>query len=84
MLTSIPASVVAYEKEAPRPDMQWIDYGMGGLATQALSLAPAGAARDLATLHTVLAAKGLLAGYEVTQRFYEIGTPDSLAEPRGS
>ncbi len=58
--------VVAYEKEAPRPDMQWIDYGMGGLATQALSLAPAGA-RDLATLHTVLAAKGLLAGYEVTR-----------------
>ena len=71
--------VVAYEKEAPHPEMQWIDYGMGGLATQALSLAPAGA-RDLAALHTVLAAKGLLAGYEVTQRFYEIGTPESLAE----
>jgi N-acetyl-alpha-D-muramate 1-phosphate uridylyltransferase len=71
--------VVGYEKEAPRPDMQWIDYGMGGLSTQALSLAPA-RTRDLAALHAALAAKGLLAGYEVTQRFYEIGTPDALAE----
>ena len=35
---------------------------------------------DLATLYRRLAEQGELCGYEVTERFYEIGTAESLAE----
>ncbi len=41
---------------------------------------PAGQTHDLAQLFTALAAEGLLAGLEVPDRFYEIGSPDGLAE----
>jgi N-acetyl-alpha-D-muramate 1-phosphate uridylyltransferase len=71
--------VRAYDKSAPAPRMQWIDYGLGGLSPEALALAPVGA-HDLSSLHSLLAAQRLLLGYEVTERFYEIGTPASLEE----
>jgi NDP-sugar pyrophosphorylase family protein len=71
--------VVAYEKLNPTPQMLWIDYGLGGLRADALSLAH-GDERDLASLYGVLAAAGELCGYEVYERFYEIGSPASLAE----
>ena len=68
--------VVRHDKAAPRPDMQWIDYGLGALRADALDLP----GDDLADVYRVLAERGELAGYEATERFYEIGTPDSLAE----
>jgi len=71
--------VVAYDKHAPTPEMHWIDYGLGGLEAAALERVPAGEA-DLARLYHDLAAAGELRGYEATERFYEIGTPDALAE----
>jgi NDP-sugar pyrophosphorylase family protein len=71
--------VVAYEKIEPSPEMRWIDYGLGGLTTKALSLAQAGQ-RDLAGLYGRLASAGELFGYEAHERFYEIGTPEGLAE----
>jgi NDP-sugar pyrophosphorylase family protein len=71
--------VVAYDKRAPTPEMHWIDYGLGGLTAAALDRVGAGES-DLATLHHLLAAEGELCGYEATERFYEIGTPEALAE----
>lgn len=71
--------VVAYDKAAPTPQMEWIDYGLGGLQASALSLV-AQDERDLAALHVRLAAAGELFGYEAHERFYEIGSPESLAE----
>ena len=68
--------VVRHDKAAPRPDMQWIDYGLGALRADALDLP----GDDLADVYRGLAERGELAGYEATERFYEIGTPDSLAE----
>jgi NDP-sugar pyrophosphorylase family protein len=73
------ALVVAYDKRAPTPAMRWIDYGLGGLETRALS-AVAPDVSDLAELYHVLAARGELYGFEATERFYEIGTPEALAE----
>ena len=58
------------------PGHGWIDYGLSVLT-------PGGAAAseaDLAQVFTRLAAAGQLAGYEATERFYEIGTPEALAE----
>jgi NDP-sugar pyrophosphorylase family protein len=70
--------VVAYDKAAPTPAMRWIDYGLGVLTPAALDVLPDEA--DLAGVYRELALQGRLAGYEATERFYEIGTPDALAE----
>jgi NDP-sugar pyrophosphorylase family protein len=71
--------VVAYDKDAPRPEMRWIDYGLGGLDRGALELVDP-LESDLSTLQRRLAAAGELCGYEATERFYEIGTAAGLAE----
>jgi MurNAc alpha-1-phosphate uridylyltransferase len=70
--------VIAYDKAAPTAEMRWIDYGLGVLTPEALDVAPGEA--DLAGVYRELARRGELAGYEATERFYEIGTPDALAE----
>jgi NDP-sugar pyrophosphorylase family protein len=69
--------VLRYDKAHPDPDMAWIDYGLGVLTPEALD-ADRGA--DLADVYHRLAERGELAGYEATERFYEIGTPAALAE----
>lgn len=71
--------VISYDKFAPTPEMEWIDYGLGGLRRAALEIVPA-AERDLSTLYARLAELGELTGYEAKERFYEIGSPTSLAE----
>ncbi len=71
--------VIRYDKHAPTPEMSWIDYGLGGLTADALSLAGEDE-RDLAGLYQRLAELRRLCGYEAAERFYEIGTPSGLAE----
>jgi NDP-sugar pyrophosphorylase family protein len=71
--------VLAYDKVAPTPDMDWIDYGLGGLTAAALSAVDA-RERDLSSLYSRLAQLGRLCGYEATQRFFEIGTGAGLEE----
>jgi len=71
--------VVSYDKHAPLPQMSWIDYGLGGLEQSALDLVPPGT-RDLSDLYSKLAREGLLCGFEASERFYEIGTPQGLAD----
>jgi NDP-sugar pyrophosphorylase family protein len=59
----------------PPAEMRWIDYGL--LAFRRWVIAervPAGPVRDLAPLCSELADHRLLAGFEVGQRFYEIGS----------
>jgi N-acetyl-alpha-D-muramate 1-phosphate uridylyltransferase len=71
--------VTAYDKRAPAPEMSWIDYGLGGLHSQMLDLLP-DSSDDLADLYHELAKRGELFGFQATERFFEIGTPASLAE----
>lgn len=71
--------VVRYEKRRAVPDMQWIDYGLGGLTKGVLEKVDS-SETDLAALHHVLANDALLYGYEASNRFYEIGTPTTLEE----
>jgi NDP-sugar pyrophosphorylase family protein len=70
---------VLYDKRAPTTTMQWIDYGLGGLRRAALDQVP-GYVSDLAELYHALSLRGELFGYDVTERFYEIGTPAALIE----
>jgi NDP-sugar pyrophosphorylase family protein len=71
--------VLRYDKINPSPEWTWIDYGLNVLTPEAMAFG-AGLDRDLAALCSRLASHGLLAGYEATERFYEVGTPDALAE----
>src|SRR5262249_31042822 len=74
--------IVDYDKRAPRPDMPHIDYGLGLLTKEPLDLVPADTRHDLADLYRDLLARSALAGFEVHQRFYEIGSPEGLRETR--
>jgi NDP-sugar pyrophosphorylase family protein len=75
---------VIYDKSRPeewRERMEWIDYGFSILTRTAVTdrIAP-GEVADLADLMRDLSAAGQLAGYEVADRFYEIGSPEGLAD----
>jgi NDP-sugar pyrophosphorylase family protein len=69
-----------YEKKQPTPDMRYIDYGLGVFDAAAFTGFPAGKAFDLAEVYRNLIARNELAGHEVKQRFYEIGSHAGLAE----
>ena len=71
-----------YDKKILVPDMEYIDYGLGILQASVLKRYPADHALDLATVYQDLLAQDQLAGYEVSQRFYEIGSPAGLQETR--
>lgn len=71
--------VTAYDKRAPGAGMQWIDYGLGGLRADVVDLI-GGDTAELSDLYRELAVRGELFGFPATERFYEIGTPASLAE----
>jgi D-sedoheptulose 7-phosphate isomerase len=74
--------VSRYDKRAPTADMRHVDHGVTLLRAAALSQVPAEGAADLGDLYARLAEQGLLAGYEVQHRFYEIGSPQGLEETR--
>jgi NDP-sugar pyrophosphorylase family protein len=74
--------IVRYDKRHRTPDMQHIDYGLGIVSAMALEPYPPGEPFDLATVYQEIANQGRLAAYEVTSRFYEIGSPDGLEETR--
>jgi NDP-sugar pyrophosphorylase family protein len=72
--------VVRYNKRQPDLEMTYIDYGANLYRAAALERIPPDGRYDLGDLTHVLAADGLLAGYEVTQRFYEIGSVHGVRE----
>ena len=69
--------VTAYGKRRPPLGARWIDYGL--LAFESRVFDQEGTA-DLSDVCTALAARGSLAGFAAQERFYEIGTPEALAE----
>lgn len=71
--------VIRYDKRAPGPEMSWIDFGLGGLRARTLDLLP-DTVDDLSDLYHELSARGELFGFAATERFFEIGTPASLAQ----
>lgn len=75
-------AIVRYDKTPGIAGMTHIDYGLGGLRADALAAYSAGAKLDLAAVYQALLARGELAGYEVSERFYEIGSPSGLADTR--
>jgi NDP-sugar pyrophosphorylase family protein len=72
--------IKGYDKFVKTSAMHYIDYGLGVLTREALLTFALEESFDLARLYCLLAQRGLLAGYEVHERFYEIGSPTGLAE----
>ena len=74
------ARILAYSKQDRTPRMKFIDYGLGVCSAKAFERVRAGEPRDLADLYEELLGEGKLAGTEVSQRFYEIGSAAGLEE----
>lgn len=72
--------LLEYNKRKPREDMAYIDYGLGVLSASVLQGYPNDQALDLADVYQDLSRQGRLAGMEVHQRFYEIGSHNGLKE----
>jgi NDP-sugar pyrophosphorylase family protein len=73
-------AIVEYNKRAPTPSMRHIDYGLGAISAQVLAVENTTGPLDLADIYHRLSLSGQLAGYEVHERFYEIGSHKGLAE----
>ena len=73
-------AIKSYNKKGRTPEMQYIDYGLGILDSAALANWPDGQAFDLADVYRNLIERNELAGFEFEQRFYEMGSPEGLAE----
>lgn len=69
-----------YDKKNKVPQMHHIDYGLGMFRAAAFDGFPRGAAVDLADVYSALLARGQLAGCEIPERFYEIGSREGLDE----
>lgn len=72
-------SIIRYDKQHPSPTMHHIDYGLDALDASALAhwTVPV---FDLADVWSGLAHYSLLAGYETSERFYEIGSLAGMRE----
>jgi NDP-sugar pyrophosphorylase family protein len=71
-----------YSKRDKSGEMEYIDYGANILRKPALELVPADHPYSLEDLFPLLIARGELLAYEVKERFYQIGSPEGLAEFR--
>jgi len=74
--------LVRYDKQTRTRAMHHVDYGVALLRRAALERIPPARQYDLADLYSSLVAEGAMMGFEVANRFYEIGTPAALEETR--
>jgi NDP-sugar pyrophosphorylase family protein len=76
--------VVLYDKKIPPPkppEMQYIDYGLSALSRRLIQAAiPREEPADLAELFHQLSTEGKLAGVEVQERFYEVGSMSGVQD----
>ncbi len=72
--------IVIYDKKTRLPEMRHIDYGLSLFKASVFEKFPADEKIDLADVMQKLVREKQLAGYEVPERFYEMGSPAGLAE----
>jgi NDP-sugar pyrophosphorylase family protein len=73
-------TISSYSKKTKTAQMQHIDYGLSLFRKEAFDRFPRDTAVDLASIQEDLVAKQELMGYEMKQRFYEIGSHAGLDE----
>ena len=69
-----------YDKKLRTAEMRHIDYGIAVLSAEVFASFPDDPSFDLAEVYCRLVSDKQMAAYEVTQRFYEIGSRQGLAE----
>ncbi len=74
--------IVRYDKRHFSPEMQYIDYGLGGFRAAVFDEYAPETVLDMATIYQSLVARDQLAGYPVERRFYEIGSVTGLNDTR--
>jgi NDP-sugar pyrophosphorylase family protein len=76
--------VTLYDKSRSvenQPGLQWIDYGLSVIKREVIhGRVRSGSTADLAEVMRDLSRDGLLAGFEVHQRFYEAGSSEGLRD----
>lgn len=72
--------VTRYDKSSGDPTLHYIDYGVSVFQASTLAAIPPNEVCDLSSIQSRLADERKLAGLEVFERFYEIGSPQGLAE----
>lgn len=72
--------IKVYDKKLKSPAMHHIDYGLGLFRAAAFDGFPRDSVVDLAAVQQALVARRQLAGYEMKERFYEIGSHEGLNE----
>jgi NDP-sugar pyrophosphorylase family protein len=70
--------ILVYDKRHGSAEMRHIDYGLGVFRRSVFEAIPAGQPRDLAAVYQQVLSQGELAGFEVNDRFYEIGSFDGI------
>jgi N-acetyl-alpha-D-muramate 1-phosphate uridylyltransferase len=73
-------NIIEYNKRNPRLEMAHIDYGLSIISARVLGTYPNLKPFDLADVFHDLSLAGQIAGHEVFERFYEIGSREGLAE----
>jgi N-acetyl-alpha-D-muramate 1-phosphate uridylyltransferase len=69
-----------YNKKLKLPEMKHIDYGLGLFKASAFNDFSRDDVVDLSDVQKKLVSLNELCGYEMTNRFYEIGSPEGLLE----
>ncbi|HTY87985.1 MAG TPA: nucleotidyltransferase family protein [Candidatus Acidoferrum sp.] len=72
--------IAVYDKKLKSPEMRHIDYGLSLFQAKVFTAWPADRPFDLAEVMGQLVREKQLAGYEVPERFFEMGSPAGLAE----
>ncbi|MEI7463193.1 MAG: nucleotidyltransferase family protein [Candidatus Taylorbacteria bacterium] len=72
--------IVKYDKVNIIPEMKYIDYGLGIVNKKCFNNVKENSVSDLALINKDLADRGELLGYEVDNRFYEIGSFQGIEE----
>lgn len=73
-------TIVRYEKGTTDPGFEYIDYGVEVFRSQAFDGFVEDGPMDLGSVVRALIAAGSITAFEVRNRFYEIGSPEGLAE----
>jgi NDP-sugar pyrophosphorylase family protein len=69
-----------YDKKSPRLDMSHIDFGLYVFSGDVFSTYGESKVIDLADICQQLSKTGQLAAFEVSERFYEIGSPQGIRD----
>lgn len=72
--------ILKYDKKDRDPAMEYIDYGLIVMRKEVFDQYPLNERFDLALVLSQSVNAGLVASYEVEQRFYEIGTAEGIKD----